>query len=136
MTTSTILNDEQWKKLEPLFSVLPVRRDKKGRPWVSNQQCFEGVLWLARSGARWKDLPGDGDRGTEPASTDTKSSSYSYFLTRRFRAGLPARRGLETVSRIRLQGPIRSFTIFTPRFPPSFPASPDLSFPETRLQLP
>ena len=50
------LTDEQWRKLEPL---LPREKPGKkgGRPWADNRQVFEGILWILRSGARWKDLP-------------------------------------------------------------------------------
>jgi transposase len=50
------LTDEQWKKLEPL---LPREKPGKkgGRPWADNRAVFEGILWILKSGARWKDLP-------------------------------------------------------------------------------
>ena len=50
------VTDEQWAKIEPL---LPKRKVSKrgGRPAVSDRECLEGILWVLRSGARWKDLP-------------------------------------------------------------------------------
>jgi len=50
------VSDEQWEKIEPL---LPKRKSstKGGRTPLSNRDCFEGILWVLRSGARWKDLP-------------------------------------------------------------------------------
>ena len=50
------LTDEQWAKVEKL---LPKRKPnpKGGRKPTSDRDCFEGVLWVLRSGARWKDLP-------------------------------------------------------------------------------
>ena len=50
------VTDEQWAKIEPL---LPKREVSKrgGRPAVSDRECLEGILWVLRSGARWKDLP-------------------------------------------------------------------------------
>ena len=52
----TELTDQQWNKIAPL---LPrhVPRPKGGRPPRSDRECFEGILWILRSGARWKDLP-------------------------------------------------------------------------------
>lgn len=50
------LNDEQWKTIESLFAE-PQMTSYGGRPRVSSRQCLEGVLWVLRSGARWKDLP-------------------------------------------------------------------------------
>lgn len=50
------LTDEQWNKIEPLLP--KVKRSRSGgRPPKDNRACFEGILWVLRSGARWKDLP-------------------------------------------------------------------------------
>jgi len=50
------LTEEQWKKIEPLLPV--VKRSKRGgRPSAENRACLEGIIWVLRSGARWKDLP-------------------------------------------------------------------------------
>ncbi len=46
------LSDEQWKKIEPL---LPKLRSR-GRPWQDNRQVLEGILWVLKTGARWRDL--------------------------------------------------------------------------------
>lgn len=51
------LTDEQWQIIEPLLPRLPRRRDGRGRPWRSNREVLNGILWILRSGARWKDLP-------------------------------------------------------------------------------
>jgi len=29
----------------------------EGRPWASNRSCLEGILWILRTGARWRDMP-------------------------------------------------------------------------------
>jgi transposase len=47
------LTDEQWKKIEPL---LPTLRSR-GRPWCDNRRVLEGILWVLKTGARWRDLP-------------------------------------------------------------------------------
>jgi transposase len=47
------LSDEQWAKIEPL---LPMVRSR-GRPWADNRQVLEGILWVLKTGARWRDLP-------------------------------------------------------------------------------
>ena len=51
------LTDEQWALLELLLPELPRRADGRGRPWRSQREVLNGVLWILRSGARWKDLP-------------------------------------------------------------------------------
>ncbi len=50
------LTDAQWALLEPL---LPTKRrpDGRGRPWRSTREVLNGVLWILRTGAPWKDLP-------------------------------------------------------------------------------
>ena len=52
------LTDEQWELLGPLLPELPRRGDGRGRPWRSQREVLDGVLWILRSGARWQDLPG------------------------------------------------------------------------------
>jgi transposase len=47
------LSDEQWKKIEPL---LP-QSVRRGRPWADNRRVLEGILWVLKTGARWRDLP-------------------------------------------------------------------------------
>ena len=47
------LSDKQWLHIEPL---LP-KRSSNGRPWADNKQVLEGILWVLKTGARWKDLP-------------------------------------------------------------------------------
>jgi len=47
------LSDEQWKKIEPL---LP-QSSGRGRPWAENRRVLEGILWVLKTGARWRDLP-------------------------------------------------------------------------------
>ena len=50
------LTDEQWSLISDLFPEKQVG-PKGGRPPVSSRACFEGILWILRSGARWKDMP-------------------------------------------------------------------------------
>ena len=52
------LTDEQWERIESLLPAAP-RSRKGGRPRADDRACLEGVLWILRSGARWKDLPRD-----------------------------------------------------------------------------
>ena len=50
------LTDAQWAKIAPLIP--EPKPNPNGGPWpIANRPCFEGILWVLRSGARWKDLP-------------------------------------------------------------------------------
>lgn len=50
------LTDKQWLLIADLFPE-PPPSPKGGRPTVRARPCFEGIVWILRSGARWKDLP-------------------------------------------------------------------------------
>ena len=50
------LTDEQWLLIADLFAN-PDPSPAGGRPRVAPRPCLEGIIWLLRSGARWKDLP-------------------------------------------------------------------------------
>jgi len=51
------LTDQQWELLAPL--VTPYRRsfDRRGRPRRHERDVLDGVLWVLKTGARWRDLP-------------------------------------------------------------------------------
>ena len=53
------LSDRQWELIQDLFPEPKQRRDGRGQPWASNRQCVEGILWVLRTGARWRDLPAE-----------------------------------------------------------------------------
>jgi len=46
------LNDEEWKRLEPL---LP--RGRRGAHRVDDRRVISGIMHMLRSGARWRDCP-------------------------------------------------------------------------------
>jgi transposase len=50
------LTDRQWDKINPHLPK-PKKSRKGGRPRADDRACFEGILWILRSGARWQDLP-------------------------------------------------------------------------------
>ena len=50
------LSDEKWEKIEPLLPKLP-KNPKGGRPWKENRDVLEGILWMLKTGAPWRDLP-------------------------------------------------------------------------------
>jgi transposase len=48
------LSDEQWKRLEAL---LPAQKPRTGRPNLDHRQIINGILWVLRTGAPWRDVP-------------------------------------------------------------------------------
>ena len=51
------LTNKQWAMLEPLLPNPPKRVDGRGRPWREAREVLDGVLWVLRTGAPWRDLP-------------------------------------------------------------------------------
>lgn len=50
------LSDDQWRRVAPL---LPGKDGDPGRSGENNRMFLEAVLWVARVGAPWRDLPED-----------------------------------------------------------------------------
>lgn len=49
------LADEEWEKVKDL---LPRERTgKRGRPGKDNRMMLNGMIWMLKSGAPWRDLP-------------------------------------------------------------------------------
>jgi transposase len=48
------LKDAEWARLQPL---LPPQRPKVGRPAKDHRRVVDGILWILRTGAPWRDLP-------------------------------------------------------------------------------
>ena len=48
------LSDAQWERLRPL---LPPQNPRTGRPAKDHRTVLEGILWVLRTGAPWRDLP-------------------------------------------------------------------------------
>ena len=46
------VSDEQWNQIKDMFP-----RAKTGRPPKDNRIMFNAILWLAKSGAAWADIP-------------------------------------------------------------------------------
>ena len=49
------LTKEQWERVQPLLP--PERTGKRGRPRKDNRMMLNATLWIARTGARWRQLP-------------------------------------------------------------------------------
>lgn len=50
------LTDEEYALLQPLLP-LERRPGKSGRPFHSHRRVLEGIFWIHRTGAPWRDLP-------------------------------------------------------------------------------
>ena len=48
------LTDAEWERLRPL---LPSQRGQVGRPPNDHREVLGGILWVARSGSSWREMP-------------------------------------------------------------------------------
>src|SRR5579864_233919 len=48
------LSDAQWARLQPL---LPPHKPHTGRPNLNHRLMINGMLWVDRTGAPWRDMP-------------------------------------------------------------------------------
>lgn len=55
-TDRYIITDRQWSKMEPLC---PGKATDPGRTGGDARLFLEGVFWIARTGAQWRDLPAE-----------------------------------------------------------------------------
>lgn len=49
------LTDNEWNRITDLLSA--EFTGKRGRPRKNNRVILNGIIWIARSGAPWRDLP-------------------------------------------------------------------------------
>jgi transposase len=56
VTIRTLLTDAMWTRLK---SLLPPQKPRTGRPSIDHRRFIEAVLWLARTGSPWRDLPAE-----------------------------------------------------------------------------
>lgn len=55
MTGRYDLTDAQYALIQPLLP--PERTGKAGCPYKSHRQVLNGIVWILRTGAPWRDLP-------------------------------------------------------------------------------
>ncbi len=48
------LTDQQWQRIAPLVAG---KKSDRGRTGVNNRLFVDAVLWVARTGSPWRDLP-------------------------------------------------------------------------------
>lgn len=51
------ITDAQWNLINEFIPEDVVREDGRGRPWSDPRKALNGILWILRTGAPWKDLP-------------------------------------------------------------------------------
>ena len=51
------LTTEQWNRIEPIITELKPKKDPRGRPLRDPREILNGILWILRTGAPWKDMP-------------------------------------------------------------------------------
>ena len=51
-----VITDRQWSKIEALC---PGRATDPGRTGGNARLFLEGLFWIARTGAQWRDVPGE-----------------------------------------------------------------------------
>ena len=51
------LTNEQWNRIEPIIASLTPIKDPRGRKPRDPREVMNGILWILRTGAPWKDLP-------------------------------------------------------------------------------
>lgn len=49
------LTDQEWNQIAPLLP--PEKSNRPGRPSKDNRNMLNSMVWIARSGAPWRDLP-------------------------------------------------------------------------------
>jgi putative transposase len=57
MSVRLLLTDEAWADMAP--SLAPLKSRAGSPPALSDRMCIEAVLYLARTGMPWRDLPDD-----------------------------------------------------------------------------
>ena len=69
------LTDAQWAKMEPHCLGKPTDPGRTGR---NNRLFIEAVLWIARTGSPWRDLPPCSATGTRPSIASATGESRCF----------------------------------------------------------
>ena len=51
------LTDKEWSVIEHIIPTPPFKRKKTSRPRRPDRDVLNGILWVLRTGAQWKELP-------------------------------------------------------------------------------
>ena len=76
------LSDEQFKKIEP---ILPGRKGHVGATAKDNRLFINGVLWIFKTGAPWRDLPDNPVKhGLVHSPEEWPHSSFCHYVEKGF----------------------------------------------------
>lgn len=51
------LTDAQWERLQPLLPPQTPQKRHRGRPSIDHRTIINGILWISKTGAPWRDMP-------------------------------------------------------------------------------
>jgi transposase len=51
------LTDKQWEVIESILPKSKSSKGKRGRPAVNKREVLNGILWILRTGAQWREMP-------------------------------------------------------------------------------
>ncbi len=74
MSIQDLMSDEEWAIFEPFVTR---RGEPSGRRSQNHRRALDGVFWIARTSARWCDLPEFFGKWPLPPTVTSSSSSYS-----------------------------------------------------------
>ena len=49
------ITSKEWERIQKFIP--PEKTGKRGRPAKSNRDMLNGMLWIARTGAQWREMP-------------------------------------------------------------------------------
>lgn len=79
------ISDEKWERIKDL---LPGKTTDPGRTAEDNRRFINGVFWIARSGAPWRDLP---ERYGKWNSVFKRFNRWSNIISKGAKVVIPAR---------------------------------------------
>ncbi len=51
------LTNTQWDRIATIIASVPRNQERRGRPQRHPREVLDGILWVLRTGAPWKDVP-------------------------------------------------------------------------------
>lgn len=51
------LTEKQWEVIGPILPKSKSRKGNRGSPPVNKREVVNGILWILRTGAQWREMP-------------------------------------------------------------------------------